>query len=188
MLHLAYSLEDTVEINGTTYDIDLSFDNVLRLYDLLNDSDVPDDKKTETGLIMLIGDDLDSFEPQEKVDIFVELFENTVGKEAKENQPVDLDGNPMPSNDKEEKVYSLKEDADYVFASFYQDYGIDLHEMHGKLHWEKFKALLGGLRKDTRFKEVIEIRTMELPTGKGSAKQRENIQKLKRHYALKGDD
>lgn len=185
MLQLAYPLDDTVQINGTTYDIDLSFDNVLRLYDLLNDGDIPDIKKSETGLIMLIGDDLGDCEPQEKVDIFVELFENTVGREAKDNQPVDLDGNPMPSNEENEKVYSLKEDAAYIYASFMSDYGIDLIDQQGKLHWLKFRALLQGLTDGSKFLRVVEIRTMELPTGKGSGKQREQVKKLKNQYALK---
>lgn len=186
MLQLAYSFDDTVEIDGVVYDLDMSFDNILRLYDLLKDKEVTDPDKVMTGIEMLLNVCF-LHDTETQTDIFVELFENAVGKEAQDNQPVDLEGNPVPQP-KEKRVYSLQEDADYIYASFYQDYGIDLHEMHGVLHWEKFKALLGGLRKDTRFKEVIEIRTMELPTGKGSAKQRENIQKLKRHYALKGDD
>lgn len=92
----------------------------------------------------------------------------------------------MPNVDnKEEKVFSLKQDADYIFASFYQDYGIDLIEMQGKMHWDKFKALLGGLKGDTKLKEVLEIRTMELPKGKGTSKERSRIKKLKEIYELK---
>jgi len=189
MLDLAYPIDDSVDINGHTYELDLSFDNVLRLFDLLNDDEVDDLGKAELGLLMLINDELADYEPQDKVDVFVHLFKSTIGKETEDNQPVDIEGNPMPSNSgNDEKVYSIKEDAEYIFASFYQDYRIDLLEQQGILHWNKFKALLGGLKKDTRFKEILEIRQMDLPKGKGSSKQREKIKELKKQYALKGDD
>ena len=188
MLNLAYPLDDTVEIDGLTHDIDLSFDNVLRLIDMVNDEEIEDQTKIVAGIEMFLGIKLD-YDMETQSEIFIELFNSTVGSEAENSRPVDIDGNPMPDqSESEEKVYSIKEDADYIFASFYQDYGIDLYEMHGRLHWLKFKALLGGLRKDTRFKEIIEIRQMELPTGKGSGKQREQIKKMQRQYALKGDD
>lgn len=182
-LDLGYPLIETVEIDGKTYEIDLSFDNVLRLLDMLNDDELDDITKIETGLYMLLGVELD-YPLEKKVEIFKQIFYATIGKEAKENQPVDLDGNPMPQK-KEEKIYSFKQDAKYIYASFYQDYGIDLFEMQGKLHWEKFKALLEGLRSDTKFKEIIEIRTMELPTGKGTEKQRKRIREMKEIYKLK---
>lgn len=184
MFDLAYPLDDTVEINGKTYKIDLSFDNVLRLVDMLSDDELDDATQINLGLEMLIGTRLDEYDIFEKEKIFHEIFKNTIAKDAEENTPVDIDGNPMPQT-KEEKIYSIKQDAEYIYASFYQDYGIDLFEMQGKLHWYKFKALLAGLRSNTKFKEVIEIRTMELPAGKGNQKYREKIQKLKDYYKLK---
>ena len=184
-MDLAYPLIETVEIDGKEYPIDLSFDNVLRLIDMLNDDRLDDITQIETGLYMLLGVQLD-YPIDKKYEIFHQIFYTTIGKEAEENQPVDIEGNPMPQK-KEDKVYSIKQDAKYIYASFYQDYGIDLFEMQGKLHWEKFKALLEGLRSDTKFKEIIEIRTMELPTGKGTAKQRKKIRELKEIYKLKDE-
>lgn len=185
-MNLAYPLTNSVEIDGVTYELDLSFDNVLRLVDMLNDDELSDITQIEIGLKMLFGVDLD-FKIDKKEEIFHQIFYETIGKEVEDSLPVDIEGNPMPQQ-KEEKVYSIKQDAAYIYASFYQDYGIDLYEMQGKLHWEKFKALLSGLKQDTKFKEVINIRTMELPTGKGSEKQRKNIIELQEYYALKGDD
>lgn len=181
-MDLAYPLTDTVEIDGKTYKLDLSFDNVLRLIDMLNDKQLDDITQIETGLYMLLGVELD-YPIDKKEEIFYQIFYETIGKEVEENIPVDIEGNPMPAK-KEEKVYSIKQDAPYIYASFYQDYGIDLHEMQGKLHWEKFKALLEGLRPDTKFKEIVNIRTMELPTGKGTEKQRKHIRELKEIYKL----
>lgn len=181
-MDLAYPLTETVEIDGKTYKLNMSFDNVLRLIDMLNDKQLDDITQIETGLYMLLGVELD-YPIEKKEEIFYQIFYETIGKEVEENIPVDIEGNPMPAK-KEEKVYSIKQDAPYIYASFYQDYGIDLYEMQGKLHWEKFKALLEGLRPDTKFKEIVNIRTMELPTGKGTEKQRKHIRELKEIYKL----
>lgn len=186
MLNLAYPMKDTVVIDGEMYEINLTYDNVLRLFDMLNDDELTDVEQIEIGLEMLLGKSLDlDLEKQEK--IFFEIFKSTISKDADDNAPVDIDGNPMPQVDKEregKKIYSIKQDAEYIFASFYQDYGIDLFEAQGKLHWYKFQALLAGLRQDTKFKEVIEIRTMELPSGKGTAKHRKQVEEAKKAYKL----
>lgn len=186
MFDLAYPLTDTVEIDGKEYPLNLAFDNVLRLIDLLNDDELSDIVQIEIGLKMLIGTNLDDHTLEKKAEIFTKLFEETIGKEERENQPVDIEGNPMPQK-KEERVYDLKQDAEYIYASFVQAYGLDLFKMQGKLHWDKFKALLQGLPEDTIFKQVTDIRTRELPTGKGTSKERERLQKLKKAYALKDD-
>lgn len=183
MFDLAYPLTDTVEIDGVTYELDLSFDNVLRLIDMLSDKELGDAAQIEIGLQMLIGVDLDCA-IQEKEKIFHELFQSTIGKEVEENMPVDIEGNPMPQQE-EERVYSLKQDAEYIYASFMSDYGIDLFERQGQLHWDKFRALLAGLTDGSKFMRVIDIRISELPSGKGTSKQREQMKKLKEIYKLK---
>lgn len=190
-LDLAYPLTDEVEIDGKKYTLNMAFDNILRLIDMLGDDQLTDITQINTGLKMLIDTDLPEYSMKEKEEIFYQLFKETVAKEVEEHQPVDIAGNPMPYDPKQnEKTYDLKQDAPYIYASFMSDYGIDLFEMQGKLHWEKFKALLGGLTDGSKFLRVIEIRTMELPKGKGSEveKQRKKIRQLKEYYALKGDD
>lgn len=187
MFDLAYPIDDTVEIDGITYKIDMSFDNILRLYDMLNDDELDDISQVLIGLEMLLGVCF-LYDFQTQYEIFERIFKEYIAKGVEDSHPVDIAGNPMPKSNKNEKIYSIKEDAEYIFASFYQDYGIDLFEQHGKLHWYKFVSLLSGLRSDTKFKEVIGIRSMELPTGKGMEKERKRIKELKEYYALKGDD
>ncbi len=188
MFSLAYPLEDIASIDGVEYEIDMNFDTILRLIDMLGDKDLDDETQIETGLIMLLGVELD-FSIEKKAEIFYELFDKKIAQGRKADQAVDIAGNPMPSApDDEENIYSLVKDATYIYASFYQDYGIDLFDFQGKMHWNKFSALLGGLRENTKFKEVLSIRAMPLPTGKGSQKERERIKKLKEIYALKGQE
>src|SRR5690606_2299127 len=134
--------------------------------------------KVDTGLKMLLGVEL-AYPIQKKAEIFKQLFESTIGKDIESNTSVDIEGNPMPVQ-KREKHYCFKQDAPYIHASFMADYGIDLFEKQGKLHWEKFKSLLDGLSEESIFKRIIHIRTCELPSGKGTSKQREHMKKLKK--------
>ena len=187
-MNLAYPLDDTVEINGDKYVLNMAFDNILRLFDLLKDKEIDDVTKIETGLLMLIDDKLDDYSTEEKAEIFSQLFVHAVGK-PKKKQLVDLDGNPMPDiPEEDEKVFDFVQDAEYIYASFMHTYRIDLFEQQGKLHWKKFKALLNGLSEDSIFSRVVGIRTAELPSGKGMQKERERLRKLKQKFALEEDD
>ena len=187
-MNLAYPLVDTVEINGKTYELDMSFNNILILFDLLQDKTIDDATKVKKGLFLLIEDELEEYDIEERAKIFVEIFKNAVG-ESKKKQLVDLDGNPMPDiNEDDKKAFDLAQDAEYIYASFMHTYGIDLFEQQGKLHWKKFKALLNGLSEDSIFSRVVGIRTAELPSGKGMQKERERLRKLKQKFALEEDD
>lgn len=184
-MNIAYPLTDHVEINNVEYKIDLSFDNVLRVIDMLNDEDLNDSEQIEVGLRMLFDDNLPITLP-EKEEVFYQIFNEVVGLGEDSQNNFDINGDPMPdANGSDEKeTYSFEKDSPYIYASFMSDYGIDLFEARGKLHWEKFKALLGGLTEGSKFLRVIEIRTMDLPTGKGNEKQRAHVKKLKEIYKL----
>jgi len=184
-MNLAYDLNDKTEINGKTYELDMSFDNILRLFDLLRDKTIDDVTKVETGLLMLINDKLEQYEDEQKAIIFLELFNSVIGATEKEKIKTDIAGNPMPtmSND-DENTHDLVQDAEFIYASFMHTYQIDLFEQQGKLHWHKFKALLNGLGEDTIFSRIVDIRTRELPKGKGTQKERERLKKLKEQYKI----
>ena len=187
-MNLAYPLDDTVEIDGNKYVLNMAFDNILRLFDLIKDKEIDDVTKIETGLLMLIDDKLDDYSIEEKAEIFSQLFIHAIGK-PKKKQLVDLDGNPMPEiSEEDEKVFDFVQDAEYIYASFMHTYGIDLFEQQGKLHWKKFKALLNGLSEDSIFSRVVGIRTAELPSGKGMQKERERLRKLKQKFALEDEE
>jgi len=117
--------------------------------------------------------------------VFDQVYKTFILSEETEAVKTDRLGNPMPSKYKEDKEnnYSLKHDANYIYASFFQAYGIDLIEQQGKLHWEKFQALLAGLPKDTKFKEVLEIR-MWKPFRGCSVDEKRQMKKLQEIYKL----
>lgn len=186
-MDLAYPLTETVEIDGKEYSSNLAFDNILRLIDMLSDKRMTDINQINTGLKMLIGTDLPEYSLREKEDIFYQLFQEILGVNIEESVPVDIEGNPMPNVNKHKRVYDLKQDAEYIYAAFVSTYQIDLFEVQGKLHWKKFKALFEALFPNSTFREIVDIRVSDLPTGKGTEKQRRSLIKLKEIYKLKDE-
>lgn len=84
------------------------------------------------------------------------------------------------------KVLDFSQDAQYIYSSFWQCYGLDLLEKDRRLHWWSFVALLGGLSDDTRLMQVISIRSRPLPKPtKYNQEERARLMKLKAEYALK---
>ncbi|MGC9338754.1 Gp15 family bacteriophage protein [Listeria ivanovii] len=197
MLSLADGIESTYTYNNVDYLLDLSFDNVLRVLELNANTQLSDDFRVNLAIDVLFEDEMpwarfDEEKPflniEEKAKVLFDIFENYIVKNNNEGIQYDIEGNRMPvaTNDTEsnDSCLSLTQDSDYIFASFLQDYNIDLIDMRGKLHWDKFRALLNSLRDDTAIKSIMNIRQAELPTGKGSEKEREALIKLKNHYRL----
>lgn len=186
-MDLGWPLDDSVEIDGKQYQLNLAFDNVLRLIDMLNDRRLTDIVQINTGLQMLLGTNLPEYSNEQKEEIFYQLFQEVIGINIEESVPVDIEGNPMPNVNKHKRVYDLKQDAEYIYAAFVSTYQIDLFEVQGKLHWKKFKALFEALFPNSTFQEIVDIRVSDLPTGKGTEKQRRSLIKLKEIYKLKDE-
>ncbi|WP_301357414.1 Gp15 family bacteriophage protein [Enterococcus spodopteracolus] len=185
-MKLQYRLEDTVEIEGVSYPINLSFDTVLRLFDLLKDSVLTEPEKIVLGLRILLGVSfLCDIETQNE--IFLSVLE-AFGIWERPKPRYDWKGNLMKPKMKEiaEEVFSFEHDAESIFAAFYQTYRIDLLEQQGKMRWEKFIALFNGLPSDTHFKHIVDIRQRELPEGKGKEirKAKKQLLEAKQAYAL----
>ncbi|MCD2247784.1 bacteriophage Gp15 family protein [Listeria marthii] len=199
MLSLAFGVNDIYEYEGKEYKLDLAFDNVLRVIDLTEDNSLSDVFRANLAIDVLFVDEMpwprsneeDEFANIEsKSLVLIDIFTNYIVKENDDGLLYDIDGNKMPSatNDNEvEEIasYSLTQDADYIYASFLQDYNIDLLDSRGEMHWYKFRALLESLRDDTTIKTIIGIRQAELPSGKGTEKERNELIKLKNRYKLK---
>ncbi|MGT2657552.1 Gp15 family bacteriophage protein, partial [Streptococcus varani] len=73
-----------------------------------------------------------------------------------------------------------------IYSSFMQAYGLDLIDAQNTLHWKKFNALLNGLPSDTKFAEVLKIRSYKPQKG-DSKKYKESMKQLKKEYALPKD-
>lgn len=192
MLDLSRKLTDKLVIDDEEFPLNLSFDNVLRLFEMWRDEDVPEFVKPHFGIRILTGETLEDFTVEEMSEVFNEVFEEHISLSTVEDNHVeyDLAGNPMKttaSNGKQEQApYDIRFDGDYIYASFLQAYGIDLFDVQGKLHWKKFNALLSGLPEGTKFMEVIKIRKWKPQKG-DSAEYKEEMRRLQKDYALPND-
>ena len=189
MLDLSRKLTDTLVIDDEEFPLNLSFDNVLRLFEMWRDEDVPEFVKPHFGIRILTGETLEDFTVEEMSEVFNEVFEEHISLSTVEDNHVeyDLAGNPMKttaSNGKQEQApYDIRYDGDYIYASFLQAYGIDLFDVQGELHWKKFNALLSGLPEGTKFMEVIKIRKWKPQKG-DSSEYKEEMRRLQKDYAL----
>lgn len=189
MLDLSRKLTDKLVIDDKEFPLNLSFDNVLRLFEMWRDEDVPEFVKPHFGIRILTGETLEDFTVEEMSEVFNEVFEEHISLSTVEDNHVeyDLAGNPMKTtasdDTKQRAPYDIRYDGDYIYASFLQAYGIDLFDVQGKLHWKKFNALLSGLPEGTKFMEVVKIRKWKPQKG-DSAEYKEEMRKLQKDYAL----
>lgn len=184
---LHYKLNDQVDIDGELYEVNAAFDVILRIIDLLEDNAFGPVLKVKAVLKMLIGDELAEYSHAERQECMERILDQYV--QIKEEVVYDRKGNPMPVPPKEEQSgaeYSYTEDADYIYSAFVQAYGIDLIDQQGKLHWSKFKALLGSLPKDTMFSQIMQIRGWKSSDDK--KKHSVRMQELQKKYRLKGKE
>lgn len=173
-----------IKFDGNEYPINLAFDNVLDVFDVLHDSELFPEEKVNICLELLISDFEENFQgtTEQQFLLFEHILEKYISVGDAETIETDILGNPMPNAVKETKLISLIHDAKYIYASFRQ-IGINLFEEQGKMMWEEFQALLESLPDDTILAKIIQIRTWE-PSKGDSSKERERMKKLQQKYAL----
>lgn len=209
MLDISRKLDDKLVIDDKEYLLNLSFDNVLKMFEMLRDEDIPEYVKPHFAIRMLISQSLegetreerakafnDTFEDfsiEEMSEVFKSVFEEHISLSDVEDNHVeyDLAGNPMKTtasdDTKQRAPYDIRCDGDYIYSSFVQAYNMDLFDMQGKLHWRKFNALLSGLPEGTKLMEVIKIRKWKPQKG-DSTEYKEEMRKLQKDYALPYED
>ena len=156
--------------------INPAFDTVLEIQKLYKEEGLTEYEKTGQALYMLVKNrwNLRLFGPAEKSRLLEEVYRKFI---AVKQRPK-IRQSPFP-------ILDFEEDGDYIYASFMQDYGIDLIEEQGRLHWKRFIALFQGLSDETKIRQVMHIRGMEIPAPtKYNQKEIQNIMELKSYYAL----
>lgn len=167
MISLTSPLTDFVIFEGRKIKLDVSFDNIIRMYDIFKDDFLNNAEKYEFALALLCKG---RFMPKlQALDIIFHEQIETFGKSGNNHQ----------------KVVDFKQDAPYIYSSFMMDYGIDLTQQQGKLHWQKFIALFQGLSDKTKIREVMSIRSRPVPKpDKHNQEYIKNLMELKAFYAL----
>ena len=190
MFNISRSLDEQLVLGGKPYQLFLSFDNVLRVFDLFQDHKIQIQYKPKFALRLITqSNDFDDFEFETQLQIYEEIFNKYIDTSKSDETGVryDLEGNPLPVKTKKQQkgqkiLFNIGYDSEYIYAGFMQAYGIDLIDQQGKLHWKKFNALLVGLPSDTRFAEILKIRAWE-PSGE-SAKEKRIMRERQDEVAL----
>lgn len=153
-----------------------AFDTVLEIQRLYREKEITDLEKVNQALHMLVAD--------EKVLNLLTILEKKKLLEVITQKHISIRKRHQPKSNGA-PVLDFEEDGDYIFASFMQDYQIDLIEEQGKLPWKKFMYLFNGLSEQTKIRQVMRIRSMDIPQYNGkNGKQIQEIQDLKSYYAL----
>ncbi|HEP7232629.1 TPA: bacteriophage Gp15 family protein [Streptococcus pyogenes] len=177
-------LVESFEFRGEIYSINLSFNKVLDVFDVIDDDFLNEAEKCFLCLDILL--DRTDLPFTYAVDLWVYIKTNFIDVERPEKPQLDIKGNPMPvlkEKEDNKKVIDLSLDAEFIYASFRQAYQINLLKEQNRLSWIEFKALLNALPDDTVMQRIIAIRQWE-DDGEGSKKYRDNMRKLKAKYSL----
>lgn len=168
------SFPDRIVVNGTEYRLTLYFDRVLRYLDLVRDSSVSAEDAAEVGYSWLVGSPK-NVPPAVRSQVIQRIFKEIVRPSKRQ----------LRKRKKTVRAVDFTIDAAEIYASFMRDYRIDLVEEQGQMHWCRFIALFEGLSDDTPIKQIMRIRTEELPTlNKHNAAQIQRLTELKALYAL----
>lgn len=175
MLSLTDTPLSAIKFDDKIYHVNLAFDTVIKYLELA-ESDEPDQE--EKAIHLFFGDqelplDPDFFESSFK------LINETITKAPyQSNSSMNFGMQVAP-----QQLYSYKQDADAIYASFLMQYHIDLLKERGKMHWCVFRALFDGLKEDTPIQRIIDLRQKNL--SEIPDEQRSKIAQLQQYYALK---
>lgn len=167
---------ESVEYQGKHYRTKAAFDAVLTVQKLYKDEELSSYDKATVALKLLLRSPfrIGILSPVQRIELLEEIFDKQVDDKESKN---DASGRT--------RTVDFELDGEYIYAAFLQDYGIDLIEYQGRLHWKKFLALFQGLSDDTKIKQIMHIRAMDIPAPtKHNQEQIRKIMELKSYYAL----
>ncbi len=167
---------DTVEVNDRIYKINLAFNRVLSVLDLLKDDSWSTAQAYDIIYDWLVVSPRLCVFPEEKIMVVEAIFEKYL---VSENS----------SDNKKPPVLSFSQDAEYIYAAFREAYGINLFAEQDRLSWWEFTALLGSLPGSTRLSQIVRIRDMDIPHFNGkNGEEIDRIAKLKAEYAIRNSE
>lgn len=165
---LTKPLPTRVSFKDRNYALDLSFANVMKIYDLMKCDELISEEKCALMLAVLVKE---KNPPPELLDI---IFKDFISISSRRS-----------CKDSGMRTVDFKQDGIYIYSSFMHDYGIDLIKERRRLHWQKFIALFSGLSECTKIREIMKIRSMEIPErNKHNGKFIADLIELKQYYAL----
>lgn len=157
------TLQTEIEVNGKHYALNTDYRYWLDFADVITDLDNKPNK-----LFNLFKDDI----PKTLSD-----WEITIEK-LKEFY-TNLNSTPKVDNSKSnDRLFDYVEDGEYIYASFFQAYKIDLLAVN--MHWHLFLALFRGLPNNCKIKEIMNFRGYQ----KGGKSMDDSYAEAKRAWEL----
>ncbi|MDL2293212.1 bacteriophage Gp15 family protein [Ruminococcaceae bacterium OttesenSCG-928-D13] len=171
---IIYPPDKSILYHRMAFRLNMDFDNILRMHEMHRDDHFSDEEKVLLTLQMLIRPGsrwrLFFLKWPQRIELMQAIIQNFINIKAKK------------SNDPR-KSMDFAQDSPYIYASFRQAYGIDLHKE--KLDWREFMALLQSMPEKTKIREIIRIRTEPLPEPtKHNSKQIARMIEAKAYWAL----
>ncbi|QEL88484.1 Gp15 family bacteriophage protein [Bacillus mycoides] len=190
MFKLTDKNRDVYTWAGVPVELNLSFDNILKIMELFDDASVNNRAKPNIALLMLIVDKelLSQLDPSKKEKLLIDVFKDKLNidlsSDKKKNEMTETIGNEEDEQP-EIPIVNFTLDAEMIFASFLYDYGINLFDQQGILQWSEFLALFNNLSEKTPMRTAIHYRTCEIPKkDKHNGEERKQIKKMKERYEL----
>lgn len=163
-----------VEIDGIEYKINTDFRIGIMFELLIQDNTLTDMEKVEIALNLYYPEiPHDPIQALEKI-----LWFYRCGKEYDaESSQEDTEGTTQ-----QQAIYSFEHDAEYIYAAFLDQYGIDLQDIE-HLHWWKFRALFKGLKEDNLIVKIMGYRAIKIDDNMTDS-EKKFYRRMKRIYAL----
>lgn len=164
--------------NGLIIEVNLAYDNVLTLLELLQDEDFKPHERLYIGFELFVNDETtERFDVETRVAFMVDMMRDLLELDIQK----DTDDINVPA-------FDFLEDAGRIYSSFLYDYQIDLYQKQGILSWADFLQLLENLSEETQFQKAVGYRTMKVPRRTEYNKEDvKHIEDMKKKYAFKSD-
>lgn len=169
---LTAPLPKTVIIAGKECPINTNFRISIQFELLMQDGDLEEQEKVTRAIKLYYPEMPENI--QEACGQLIWFYR--CGKDEDTGEGEDAD----PGDGK--KVYDFEYDADYIYAAFLEQYGVDLTSIK-YLHWWKFRAMFRALDDSCEFVKIMGYRGMRIPS-KMPKEQKAFYRKMKRIYAL----
>ena len=162
---------ERIKIGDDLYYINADFRNILRIFDMLNDGNIPEHKKIEKLKSWFfeynLTENILNVSPEVIIDSFIGFLDTQTQTPVSDYaaatpfQKGALDDRDEETETENTRQFCYNFDAEEIYAGFIGEYGIDLIYTEF-LHWYKFKILLNNLSPESAFKRKIELRFTDL--------------------------
>lgn len=184
MFSLTKRPENTISIDGYTYKVNLSFNRVLKVFEIIADESLGEEEKTIESFELLVVDDKLKDIPLDEKAVLIQELMSEITKKPYGNIEIPKGGVDEQNQVSNSPNFDFKQDAGAILASFFQQYGLDLTKEYDRMSWEVFISLFDNLNGDTPIQQIRSYREDDLtgyqddPKGMAAAVERQQYYKL----------